>query len=148
MSLPSLISLRRPEDKPPEPEDIFGSSLGGIFTDDLQNSYGDDPDTVIVYNSERFGDLELRTADVSGEEQRRKFAHYLWNAGILVAELIGGRKEQDEFDGDRDSGVFSMEEKNEEERCGEEKWWVDRKEEVLWSVKGETVLELGAGALG
>jgi nicotinamide N-methyltransferase len=148
MLLPSLISLRRPHDKPLEPEDIFGSSLGGIFTDDLQNSYGDDQDTIIVYKSEKFGDLEFRTADVKGEEQRRKFAHYLWNAGILVAELVGGRKEQHECDMDGDSGFFGMEEKDEEEDCGKEKWWVVREEEALWSVKGEIVLELGAGALG
>ena len=143
MSLPSLISLRRPHDKPPEPEDIFSSSLSGIFTDDLQNSYGDDPDTVIVYKSEKFGDLQFRTADVNGEEQRRKFAHYLWNAGILVAELVSGWKEQHECDRDGDSGFFGM-----EENCGKEKPWVVREEEALWSVKGETVLELGAGALG
>ncbi|KAF1999734.1 hypothetical protein P154DRAFT_436327 [Amniculicola lignicola CBS 123094] len=82
--LPSRISIRRPFETP---EDIFSSSLGGIFTDDLQNQHGDDPTTIIIYRSLRFGDLEFRTADVNGEEQRRKFAHYLWNAGILMAEL-------------------------------------------------------------
>jgi nicotinamide N-methyltransferase len=148
MSLPSLISLRRPHDEPTEPEDILGSSLGGIFTDDSQISYGDGPDTVVVYESDKFGDLEFHTADVNGEEQRRKFAHYLWNAGIFTAELVGGRKEEHGVDRDRDSGFFGMGEKNEEEQWGKDEWWVDREEEKLWTVKGETVLELGAGTLG
>ncbi|KAF2106135.1 putative methyltransferase-domain-containing protein [Lophiotrema nucula] len=111
MLLPSLISLHRQDDEPPSAEDIFSSSLGGIFADDLQNAHGDDPFTTIIYRSEKYGDLELRTADVNGEEQRRKFAHYLWNAGILMAEF----------------------------------WWINQEEEKLWSMKGQIILELGAG---
>jgi hypothetical protein len=128
--LPSLISLRRPTSRELSPEDIFSSSLGGIFTDDLQNQHGDDPDTVIVYRSARYGDLEFRTADVNGEEQRRKFANYLWNAGILMAEITGGRGELEE----------------EEKREGGGGWWLGEEEEGMWSVRGHTVLELGAGA--
>ncbi|KAH7382201.1 putative methyltransferase-domain-containing protein [Pyrenochaeta sp. MPI-SDFR-AT-0127] len=94
MRLPSLISLRRPASAPLEPEDIFGSSLGSIFTDDLQNQHGDDPETVILYRSAKYGELEFRTADVNCEEQRRKFAHYLWNAGVLMGELVSGREEK------------------------------------------------------
>jgi hypothetical protein len=130
LHLPSLITLRRPADAELSPEDIFSSSLGGIFTDDMQNQHGDgDEGTVIVYRNARFGDLEFRTADVSGEEQRRKFAHYLWNAGVLMGELVGGRGEE--------SG--SAED-------GRREWWVDRDEEPGWSVEGHRVLELGAGA--
>ena len=44
MLLPTLIDLRRPAGKALDPEDIFGSSLGGVFTDDLQNQHGDDPE--------------------------------------------------------------------------------------------------------
>ncbi|KAF2713049.1 hypothetical protein K504DRAFT_128687 [Pleomassaria siparia CBS 279.74] len=150
--LPSLISLRRPENGPPEPEDIFGSSLGGIFTDDLQNSYGDDPDTTIIYKSHRFGDLEFAAADVRGEEQRRKFAHYLWNAGILMAELVAGRVEEGKVEGvvdgeakDGENGVFGAGKMGHgEDEWGKEKWWVSKEEEQLWSVQGQTVLELGA----
>lgn len=142
MLLPSLISLRRPASIPESPEDILGSSLGGIFTDDLQCQHGDYADTVIVYKSAVYGDLEFRTADVQGEEQRRKFAHYLWNAGILVAELVGGREKCRDGGGDRDSAVYLH---RGEDSCA---WWVDEVEEMLWSVQDETVLELGAGPFG
>jgi hypothetical protein len=132
MLLPSLISLRYPESHVLEVEDIYSSTLGTVFKDDLQNQHGDDPDTVIVYKNARYGDLEFRTADVNGEEQQRKFAHYLWNAGILMAELVGGRPEEDTDD---------------EDGWKNGEWWIDGEEEKKWRVQGERVLELGAGAL-
>lgn len=144
MLLPSLISLRRPASAELQPEDIFGDTLGGIFTDDLQNQHGDDADTVILYRNYRYGELELRTADVNGEEQRRKFAHYLWNAGVLMAELVGGRPES----GSRDSGSFERQDTNEEDGFQDGEWWVSHEEESKWNVHGERVLELGAGAFG
>jgi hypothetical protein len=134
MLLPSLITLRHPTSHVPSPEDIFGSTLGSIFTDDLQNQHGDDPDTTIVYNNSHHGELELRTADVNGEEQRRKFAHYLWNAGVLMGELVGGRPAEGVVAGD--------------DGWKDGEWWVSSEEELKWSVQDETVLELGAGALG
>lgn len=139
MRLPSLINLRRPADATLTPEDIFGSSLGGIFTDDLQNQHGDNPETLILYQNHKYGELELRTADFNGEEQRRKFAHYLWNAGIMMAELVTGRPK----DGKEES-VKKTE--NDEFTCWENgQWWTSEEEEEKWSVKGESVLELGAG---
>jgi hypothetical protein len=138
MLLPSLISTRRPVDDSLELEDIFRSSIGSIFTDDLQNFHGDDsPGTVIVYKSRIHGELKFRTAVVDGEEQRGKFAHHLWNSGVLMAELIGGRG---------DSGVVLRE--GEQQHHGEQKgdwWWIGGDEEKFWAVKNETVLELGAG---
>lgn len=136
MLLPSLVSLRHPTSHVPTPEDIFDSTRGSIFTDDLQNQHGDDPDTTIVYKNARYGELELRAADVNGEEQRRKFAHYLWNAGVLMGELVGGRAtEPADEDADEDEGW----------KDGE--WWASAEEEEKWGVRGERVLELGAGAL-
>ena len=70
-----------------DPEDIFSSSLGTIFPDDTQNSHGD-PGATVIYKSARFGDIKLSVADPSQEDDRRLFAHYLWNAGVLLAELI------------------------------------------------------------
>ena len=134
MLLPTLIDLRRPAGRQLDPEDIFGSSLGGVFTDDLQNQHGDDVDTVIVYKNAVHGALEFRTADINGEEERRKMAHYLWNAGVLMAELVGGRRAA----GQGAPG----------DALGDGGWWVGGAEEGLWSVKGERVVELGAGALG
>jgi EEF1A N-terminal glycine/lysine methyltransferase len=111
--MPPLTDLIRivPPDRDEEPEDIFASAPGLIFTDDLRNQHGD-PGSIIIYKSGRFGEIELRTADPEGEDERQLFSHYLWNAGIKLAELISGE--------------------------GDEKWQVD----------GQTVLELGAGALG
>ncbi|KAF2648648.1 hypothetical protein K491DRAFT_783913 [Lophiostoma macrostomum CBS 122681] len=135
MFLPNLISLRHPDDYPLSPEDIFSSSFGGALPNDIQNQHGDDPDTIIVYHSRKYGDIELRTADVNGEEERRKFAHYLWNAGVLMAELIGGRPSTSEM----------AENLVEEDGADDQEWWIGEAEGTLWSVRGETVLELGAG---
>ncbi|KAF2635751.1 hypothetical protein P280DRAFT_411060 [Massarina eburnea CBS 473.64] len=90
MLLPSLISLQHPPSYTLTPEDIFSSTLGGIFTDDLQNQHGSDAETKILYTptNTRYPVIELAAADVDGEEQRRKFAHYLWNAGVLAGELV------------------------------------------------------------
>jgi hypothetical protein len=139
MLLPTLIDLRRPEGRELDPEDIFGSSLGGVFTDDLQNQHGDDPETVIVYKNARHGSLEFRTADINGEEERRKMAHYLWNAGVLMAELVGGRPQ---------AGQSVQIDVIGNEGRTQGKWWINKGEEKLWSVEGESVIELGAGALG
>ncbi|KAH7392172.1 hypothetical protein DE146DRAFT_132798 [Phaeosphaeria sp. MPI-PUGE-AT-0046c] len=141
MILTSLISLRHPSTYIPTPEDILGSSLGSIFTDDLQNQHGDTADTVVIYKSARYGKLEFRTADVNGEEERRKFAHYLWNAGVLMGELVGGRPQegQEEAIGGGDG------DEEEEEGWKDGDWWMSMEDEGKWSVQGEMVLELGAG---
>jgi len=141
MLLSSLVTLRHPESHVPTPEDIFDSLRCAVFTDDLQNQHGDDAETTIVYKSAKYGALEFRAADVNGEDQRQKFAHYLWNAGVLMGELVGGRPDvvvegdDDDDDDDDDQGW----------KDGE--WWFGTEEEGKWSVEGETVLELGAGAL-
>jgi predicted nicotinamide N-methyase len=101
----------------------------------LQNQHGDNADTTIVYRNARYGELEFRTADVNGEEQRRKFAHYLWNAGVLMGELVGGRPAEQNVTSEEDGWKHGA-------------WWVSGEEEQKWNVRGETVLELGAGALG
>nr|POE88411.1 protein n-methyltransferase nnt1 [Quercus suber] len=90
-----------------EPEDIFAYTPGLIFTDDLRNIHGD-PSSTIVYLSGKYGEIALRTADPETENERKLFSHYLWNAGIKMAELVSGDDE-------------------------------------TWTVKNETVLELGAG---
>jgi hypothetical protein len=141
MLLQSLVSLRHfPHTQSLDPEDIFGDSLGSIFTDDLQNSHGIDPDTTIVYrpSNASYPDLEFRTADVKGKEERRKFAQYLWNAGVLMGECLGGRMRNDEGGGKE---IYI----GDNRRWIEGEWWLSEEEEAAWSVKGEKVLELGAG---
>lgn len=87
--MPNITDLVRVEwsAEPTDPEDIFASAPGLIFTDDLRNMHGD-PGSTIIYKSQRFGDIRLQTADPQGEDERRLFSHYLWNAGIKMAELM------------------------------------------------------------
>jgi len=77
-----------------EPEDILSSSLGVIFPDDITNQHGD-PSTPVIYLSSTFGPLHLTLADPQGEDNRRLFSHFLWNAGVLLAEFIEEGKETD-----------------------------------------------------
>ena len=97
--MPTITDLIQiiPPDVADEPEDIFASAPGLIFTDDLRNFHGDPGSTII-----------LTTADPTIEDERQLFSHYLWNAGIKLANLISA-------------------------------------EDSRWSVRGEKVLELGAG---
>ncbi|KAK4508260.1 hypothetical protein PRZ48_001998 [Zasmidium cellare] len=99
MALTDLITVIAP-DKDDDPEDIFASAPGLIFTDDLRNMHGDDA-SVLVYKSKRFGDIELRTADPEKEGDRKLFAHYLWNAGIKMAELISEEDAEWRVEGER-----------------------------------------------
>jgi predicted nicotinamide N-methyase len=92
MPLTDLISVIPPDGDTEEAEDIFAFAAGLIFPDDTRNMHGDDR-SVIVYKSSRFGDIELRNADPQSEDERRLFAHYLWNAGIKMAELISEETE-------------------------------------------------------
>ncbi|KAK4948404.1 hypothetical protein LTR10_012938 [Elasticomyces elasticus] len=81
-----------PPDRDEEPEDIFASAPGLIFTDDTRDHHGD-LGSVVVYKSNRFGHIELRTADPDREDERQLFSHYLWNAGIKMAELISDEQD-------------------------------------------------------
>ena len=87
--MPNLTSLIQiiPPDNEESVEDIFASAPGLIFTDDLRNQHGD-PGSIIIYKSSRFGDIELTTADPESEDERKLFGHYLWNAGVMMAELL------------------------------------------------------------
>lgn len=116
-AMSSLTDLIRiiPPDTEETPEDIFAAAPGFLFTDDLRNQHGDAGD-VIIYKSQPFGDLSLLTADPSKEDERQLFSHYLWNAGVLMAERVSGQR------------LLSDQERDQ------------------WSLVGQSVLELGAGA--
>jgi len=86
MSLVSRVSLTGPETE--EPEDFFSSSLGVIFPDYVANSHGD-ADHDVVYTSPNLPKpLHLSLADPTAAEDRDLFSHYVWNAGLVLAELI------------------------------------------------------------
>jgi nicotinamide N-methyltransferase len=118
--LPNLIRSTPLTSSPsPDPLEIFSTSLTTLFTNDCEISHGD-TDSSLTYSSARFGPIVLRTADVTDEKERGGFAHYLWNAGVAMAEVVGGRSEV----------------------VGGRRWWV---EEGTWEGSGERVLEVGAG---
>ena len=92
-----------------DPEDILASTVSAVFPHDTRSEHGA-PGATVIYESSRFGDVRLLTADPEDWRARELFAHYLWNAGIWLAERISN------------AGVDDP-----------------------WSVKDQTVLELGAG---
>jgi hypothetical protein len=128
-----------------EPEDIFGAFLPHIFPDDTPPFHGD-PGQHLLYSSPRYGDLNImvpsypsssknRSEEIAAgqakpdgtvnkvNEQRQLFAHFLWSAAMVVAE---GVEEADT-------------------PAGETETEAQKENRDLWSVKGESVLELGAG---
>lgn len=101
-----------------EQEDILSSSLGVIFPDDITNQHGDAQNSVI-YSSPSYGEILLTLADPAAES-RTLFSHFLWNAGVELGILM-------------------------EEGAGGGEGLLGKTKEVDWSVKGERVLEVGAG---
>ena len=84
--------------------------------------------------------------------EKKLFAHYVWNAGILLAELVGGqtrlrdeaqrrREERKAKFHDPPSSPSIGEAAEESVRLEAELWGHD------WSVAGESTIELGAGPL-
>ena len=115
-----LTTLVRLPKIPPDPrfavENIYSSSLSTLYPNDVQTQHGD-AGSYVIYKSKRFGDLELRLTDPSIEDDRRLFAHSLWNSSVQMAEFISG--------------------------CAT---GLTKEEKRSWCVTWETVLELGAGA--
>jgi EEF1A N-terminal glycine/lysine methyltransferase len=86
MALTNRITLLGPELT--EPEDLLSSALGVIFPDDVTNQHGD-PEHAICYTSPHLPrPLEIRLADARSEDDRQLFSHFLWNASLLLAELV------------------------------------------------------------
>lgn len=116
--LTDVLHITRPTTDELSPEDIFASSAALLFPDDTRNSHGDLGST-ITYTSP-FGPVPLTVAYDPHGKDVKLFAHYLWNAGVWLAEAMAG-SERDEV------GLRG----NERGR---------------WGVEGEGVLEVGAGA--
>lgn len=115
-------------DNDESPEDLFGGGLPSLFPDDAPSFHGD-PGQRLIYASPRYGPLEIMIPSYPGqepskngnenvEEGRKLFAHLLWSAAMVVAEGVE-KADTDSEDGKGDTSI--------------------------WKVKGESVLELGAG---
>lgn len=112
--LSSLIEVPEPTNS--SVEDILSSSVAIVFPDETRNIHGD-AGSHVIYKSRRFGDIRLELVDPQSEGGRKLFAHYVWNAGVLLAELISGLAASNS----------------------------ELSERVNWSVEGQCVMELGAG---
>ncbi|KAL2162807.1 hypothetical protein VTH06DRAFT_6643 [Thermothelomyces fergusii] len=86
MSLITRVSLVGPEAS--EPEDFLESSLAVIFPDDITNLHGDQEHGLLYRSPHLPRPIQLALADVKAAEDRYLFSHYLWNASLLLAELI------------------------------------------------------------
>ncbi|KKY34770.1 putative nicotinamide n-methyltransferase [Diaporthe ampelina] len=124
MALTSRITLTGAPAE--DPEDFFGTSLGVIFPDDVMNQHGD-ADHGLLYQSPHLPrPLHISLADPAGDDDRRLFSHYLWNASLLLAEFV-------------ESGTLGL---------GPEQGGVASPlgpPLSTFSVAGRSVLELGAG---
>jgi hypothetical protein len=107
------------------PEDILCSALAVIFPDDITNYHGD-AESSVVYTSRlpQVGRVALGLADPQGELERLRFSHYVWNSGVQLAAFL----EEGLL---VDTGVAGGQ---------------NRSERLDWSVRDESVLELGAGS--
>ncbi|KKA18123.1 Nicotinamide N-methyltransferase [Rasamsonia emersonii CBS 393.64] len=129
-----------------DPEDLFASFLPHLLPDDAPSFHGD-PGQRLLYDSPRYGPLQImvpsypgqsekRTEEIAAgwreegsdagavnqvEEGRKLFAHFLWSAAMVVAEGV-------------------------EDAAAAEAGETVKPGKMMWSVKGHRVLELGAGA--
>ncbi|KAJ2973340.1 hypothetical protein NQ176_g6666 [Zarea fungicola] len=118
MSLISRLSIKGQDD---DPEDFLSSALGTIFPDDVTNLHGEPGDALVYTSPHLAGPLVLRLCEPADDKDRRLFSHYVWNSSLLLAELM----EADTL------GVKG---------AGE-----GRITDVSFDVKGQSVIELGAG---
>ncbi|KAJ5789701.1 uncharacterized protein N7518_006712 [Penicillium psychrosexuale] len=122
------------------PEDLFSAFLSHLFPDDAPSFHGD-PGQHLLYSSPRYGDLNIMVPSYPSSSQKRPeadssvnqvdegrklFAHFLWSAAMVVAE--------------------GVEEADTPTAPGETETEARRENRELWRIKGESVLELGAGA--
>ncbi|EXJ62742.1 hypothetical protein A1O7_03180 [Cladophialophora yegresii CBS 114405] len=136
---PSRITMPSPTD--PQIEDTFSSALSALFTDDVQNSHGI-PGSHVIYHSPRFGDLQLHIPQhPDAEEGRKLFAHYLWNAGVICADALEEASQDQDGGNERPHGLYSSPKLEPgQERPASASW-----DKRYWDVRGQTVMELGAG---
>lgn len=125
-TLTSRITLKG--DEPAGPEDYLSTSLGVIFPDDVTNQHGDAEHSLLYASPQLPRPLLIELADPEGETDRRLFSHYLWNASLLLAELI----ERDSLD------TTSTEAETETEAKG-------LGAGLSFDTRGLDTLELGAG---
>lgn len=141
---PDFHDANEGSDAEESPEDLFSAFLPLLFPDDTPSFHGD-PGQHLLYSSPRYGELEIMVPSYPGqsdkkseevaiglekkdggnqaEKGRQLFAHFLWSAGMVVAEGV----------------------ENADRKATENDSAVQKEAHEIWSVHGETVMELGAG---
>ncbi|KAL0467034.1 hypothetical protein QR685DRAFT_575080 [Neurospora intermedia] len=119
-----------------DPEDLFAGSLGVIFTDDVTNQHGD-ASTALHYTSPHLSKpLRIELSDPKIAEDRSLFSHFLWNASLMLAELI-------------EAGTLGL--KAGEDTTGAGAGTVDVGKRVAvppladFDIRGRSTIEMGAG---
>jgi hypothetical protein len=111
-------------------EDLFSSSLSTLFPDDAPQFHGD-PGQHLLYSSPRYGDITIMIPSYPGqlEDRNQKIAD-----GTEVNEVDEARKLFAHILWSSGMVVADGLERAHDSDAG------------MWKVKGETVLELGAGS--
>ncbi len=86
MALTYRVTLKGPASQ--EPEDFLSTSLGIISPGEVVTQHGDTEHGLLYASPHLPKPLDLSLADPVGEADRRLFSHYLWNASLLLAELV------------------------------------------------------------
>ncbi|KAK3398909.1 hypothetical protein B0T20DRAFT_184391 [Sordaria brevicollis] len=136
MALTARLSVINTGSENDDPEDLFAGSLGVIFTDDVTNQHGD-ASTSLHYTSPHLSKpLRIELSDPTVAEDRSLFSHFLWNASLMLADLIEagtlGLKAGDDATG-AGAGTASVGEK------------VKVPELESYDIKGKSTIEMGAG---
>ena len=143
--LPSLIRPCTPpssSSRPPSPTSVFAGVAINLFLDEERCQHGL-PGAAVAYQYSPTTDIVLQIVDPSTDAEHKLFAQYVWNAGVLLAELIGGQTRlHDEAQRRQEYRRVKQHDLPSDEsiRLETELWRHD------WSVAGESVIEIGAGS--
>lgn len=150
MSLLSRLTLI--SDTEPDPEDFLASSLAVIFPDDVANQHGDHNNSLVYSSPHLPKPLPISLADPKGDEDRKLFSHFLWNASLQLAELVeAGTLGLDSSSNSSDTVVDSKVEWGEDGDSNQvPKPQRIRTEQLAaptsdFNVAGKSTVELGAG---
>ncbi|KAG5988887.1 hypothetical protein E4U43_004613 [Claviceps pusilla] len=132
MALTARVALKG--DDSLGPEDYFSASLGVIFPDDVTCQHGDAEHSLIYTSPHLPKPLHIELADPTDETDRRLFSHHLWNASLLLAELV-----------ERDSLGVGVVADADAHVDGVDAGATLAQKGPTFDIKGKSVLELGAG---
>lgn len=144
--LTSQIEIIRQTGDSLEPEDIFASATDQLFPDTFRTYHGDG-NSQVRYTSKAFGPIRLNITDPTDEQERTKFAHAVWNASILLCEMIGSwtTTPSSETRGGKEAGAAAKEAIVSQEEKANTSINHERPIREICCLAGKRVLELGAG---